>query len=695
MAPPTTAEGARARRALSASSAANGATSTPTRRPHQSPAYGSQTSPLHHIDSIGLRGEEDREYHASEDEEERSPSGSGSGSAMRRSTSGSAEGEDEERTLAGPRNTDRKPHLGGAAADQDIDAGLGPDEGTDRLGYAEKGAARGPAEGEKAQKDEQSPGFTDGNKVRRTKSEMVPAEERNWKDDISGRCRRTLSRFLDGIGRLKSVHRQPANPKNWSFRRRYLITALLGATTMSSTFASSIFSSATGYVAQQYHVSTEVATLGTSLFLAGYIPGPIFWAPLSEVFGRKIVFAPMVVFICFSAATATSKDLQSIMITRFFGGVFASAPVTTVGGGLADMFDQRERASAVVFYSLAVVAGPTISPLIGASVSDSYLGWRWTEVRVSPSFTSPSGPILPRSPSQRLPADQGLHLPLSHSQYLVVILASVITFIGILLVPETFAPVILTKKASRLRRTTGRWALHSRPLTRPLQMLIKEPMVLAICTYNSFTYGILYLLFGAVPIIFEQNRHWTPVQSALPFLAVLVGTLTAAAINLLYSTFVFAPYLDKHDGKARPELRLPPMMLGGVIFPISFFILGWAGTAGKIVALWLLGAAFLLIFQSGINYLIDGYTVYSASAVAANTFMRSIFASALPLVAQPLFHNLGVGRASSLLGGIAAGLGTVPFLFYSQEGADKYDVLRMATVYGPKLRGLSKMAKSD
>jgi DHA1 family multidrug resistance protein-like MFS transporter len=65
----------------------------------------------------------------------------------------------------------------------------------------------------------------------------------------------------------------------------------------------------------------------------------------------------MFIFACFSAATATASNLQTIFITRFFAGLFASAPVTTVGGGLADMFDQRERGSAVVLYSLAVVAG--------------------------------------------------------------------------------------------------------------------------------------------------------------------------------------------------------------------------------------------------------------------------------------------------------------------------------------------------
>jgi hypothetical protein len=73
----------------------------------------------------------------------------------------------------------------------------------------------------------------------------------------------------------------------------------------------------------------------------------------------------MFVFICFSAATATAENLQTIFITRFFAGVMASSPVATVGGGLADMFDQKERGTAVVFYSLAVVAGPTLGPIIG------------------------------------------------------------------------------------------------------------------------------------------------------------------------------------------------------------------------------------------------------------------------------------------------------------------------------------------
>jgi DHA1 family multidrug resistance protein-like MFS transporter len=85
----------------------------------------------------------------------------------------------------------------------------------------------------------------------------------------------------------------------------------------------------------------------------------------------------MLIFICFSAGTATAANIQTVFITRFFGGVFASAPVTIVGGALADMWNQRQRGSAIVVYSLCIVGGPTVAPVIGAAVSQSYLTWRW------------------------------------------------------------------------------------------------------------------------------------------------------------------------------------------------------------------------------------------------------------------------------------------------------------------------------
>ena len=58
---------------------------------------------------------------------------------------------------------------------------------------------------------------------------------------------------------------------------------MLGYTTLTAAFASSIFSAATFAVAAQFGVSTEVGILGLSLYVLGFALGPICWAPLSEL----------------------------------------------------------------------------------------------------------------------------------------------------------------------------------------------------------------------------------------------------------------------------------------------------------------------------------------------------------------------------------------------------------------------------
>jgi MFS family permease len=80
----------------------------------------------------------------------------------------------------------------------------------------------------------------------------------------------------------------------------------------------------------------------------------------------------------FAFGTATAKDIQTILITRFFTGLFGSAPVTNTGGVLGDIWSPQERGTAIVFYAFAVVGGPTLGPFIGGAIESSYLRWRWT-----------------------------------------------------------------------------------------------------------------------------------------------------------------------------------------------------------------------------------------------------------------------------------------------------------------------------
>ncbi|CAN9119593.1 unnamed protein product [Alternaria alternata] len=100
--------------------------------------------------------------------------------------------------------------------------------------------------------------------------------------------------------------------------------------------------------AAEFNVGNQVAVLGTTLFLFGFGLGPLLWAPLSEVYGRRLaVLTPMLVAICFSFGSAVAKDFQTLMITRFFGAFFASAPVTNTGGVLGDLYSPAWRALAM------------------------------------------------------------------------------------------------------------------------------------------------------------------------------------------------------------------------------------------------------------------------------------------------------------------------------------------------------------
>ncbi|KAJ5832233.1 hypothetical protein N7474_000544 [Penicillium riverlandense] len=437
----------------------------------------------------------------------------------------------------------------------------------------------------------------------------------------------------------------PYRPVNWGFKKKAVTTVLYGLTTMGSTWASSVFSTGQIQIANQYGVAVEVSTLGTTLLLFGLGLGPLVWAPLSEVYGRKpAVLAPYFIAAIFSFGTATAKDLQTIMITRFFTGFFGSAPVTNTGGVLADIWTPEQRGAAIVGYAMAVVGGPVVGPIAGGAIVQSYLRWRWTE-------------------------------------YITGIMMMFFLLLDVIFIDESYPPVLLVYKARRLRFESGNWALHARHeewdvtlkelgnkyLIRPFQLLT-TPICFLVALYASFVYGILYLSLAAFPIVFQEVRGWNQVVGALPFLAYLVGILMGAVVNLTNQRF-YVKRFKANNNRAVPEARLPPMMLGSVLFAAGMFVFGWTSPKdihwiAPIIGAVMMGFGFFTIFQAALNYLIDTFQAVSASAIAANTFLRSLFAGCFPLFTNAMFHNLGVPWAASVLGFVSIALIPIPYLFY-------------------------------
>jgi multidrug resistance protein len=437
----------------------------------------------------------------------------------------------------------------------------------------------------------------------------------------------------------------PYNPLNWATKKKVITTMLYGFTTMGATWASSVYSPGIVQISQEFHVGTEVSTLGLTLLLLGFGVGPLLWAPLSEIYGRKVaVLIPYFIAAIFSFGTATAKDIQTVLITRFFAGFFGSAPVTNTGGVLGDIWPAEKRGLAMVGYAMAVVGGPALGPIVGGAIVQSYLRWRWTE-------------------------------------YITGILMLFILTMDVIFLDESYPPVLLVYKARRLRHETGNWALHAKHeewdvsirelgvkyLIRPMQMLM-TPICFLVALYASFVYGILYAQLASFPIAFQEERGWNLVVGALPFLAMLLGIFIGAAMNILNQRFYIKRF-HKNNNRPIPEARLPPMMVGSIFFAAGLFLFAWTSDRTIIwvapcIGIAMVGFGFFTIFQAALNYIVDTFQRYAASAVAANTFIRSIFAASFPLFITPMLHNLGIGWGVTVFAFIAVLMIPIPYLFF-------------------------------
>ncbi|THC99977.1 hypothetical protein EYZ11_000556 [Aspergillus tanneri] len=452
----------------------------------------------------------------------------------------------------------------------------------------------------------------------------------------------------------------PENPHNMLYWKKWVVTMTLSFMTMWVTFASSVFSTATLVTAKEFNVSTEIMTLGTSLVIFGFAVGPLMWSPLSELYGRRLpLFFGYTLFAIFQIPVAVAQNVETILVCRFFIGVFGCSPLAVIGGAMADFWNPVDRAVAIAMFSSATFIGPVLGPIVGGFITDSYLGWRWTA-------------------------------------WITLIASAAFGLAAVVIVPETYAPLILQKRAQHLRRQTGNWALHSmldehRPtaseivskyILRPIQMLFLEPILLLITLYLALVYGILYLFFEAYPVSFHEVRGWKHLGVAgLPFLGIMIGVYCGVAFIIWQTKTRFARKLEKH-GRVVPEERLVPMIVASFMLPAGLFWFGWTSSrhvswVPQVIAGIPIGMGILVIFMQGLNYIIDVYMMFANSAIAANTLIRSSFGGAFPLFAVQMYHKLGVDWASSLLGFITVAMIPIPIVFY---------------FYGKRIRAMSKFS---
>lgn len=288
----------------------------------------------------------------------------------------------------------------------------------------------------------------------------------------------------------------PENPKNWSKLYKWYCTMVVAITCFVVALASSIVTADLIGVEETFDVSEEVALLTITLFVVGFGVGPVFFAPLSEIYGRRIIYGTtLLLAVVFIIPEAVAKNIGTLLVCRAIDGIAFSAPMTLVGGTLADLWRNEERGVPMAAFSAAPFIGPAIGPLIGGYLSDA-AGWRWL-------------------------------------YWIQLIMAFVVWVLITFTVPETYAPTILGRRAKKMRKETGSQEhvteadLDTRPfgerlwifLVRPLQLLFGELIVFLISLYMSVLYGLLYMFFVAFPIIYQEGKGWSAGSTGLMFVS--------------------------------------------------------------------------------------------------------------------------------------------------------------------------------
>lgn len=288
----------------------------------------------------------------------------------------------------------------------------------------------------------------------------------------------------------------PENPKNWSKLYKWYCTMVVATTCFVVAFASSVITADLVGVEETFDVSEEVALLSITVFVIGFGIGPLAFAPLSEVLGRRIIYGTtLLLAVVFIIPEAVSKNIETLLVCRAIDGIAFSAPMTLVGGTLADLWRNEERGVPMAAFSAAPFIGPAIGPLVGGYLSDA-AGWRWL-------------------------------------YWIQLILAFVVWIAITFTVPETYAPTILARRAKKMREETGsdlhvtEQDLDLRPfserlsifLIRPLQLLFTELIVFLISLYMSVLYGMLYMFFVAFPIIYQEGKGWSAGSTGLMFVS--------------------------------------------------------------------------------------------------------------------------------------------------------------------------------
>ncbi|OHW91551.1 major facilitator superfamily transporter [Colletotrichum incanum] len=256
--------------------------------------------------------------------------------------------------------------------------------------------------------------------------------------------------------------------------------------------------------------------------------------------------------------------------------------------------------------------------------------------------------------------------------WLCTTLGGTVTIASFFWLKESNSRVLIRRKTRRMRNETGReeltscyvdtdgasqsqWSFLLQSLVRTLKMLVLFPVILLLSVAGAVLYGLQYLLLVTLSPVFEKTYGFSAGTTGLVYLSIGAGGFIGLAIFYIASDRSVLRQTSKNGGNFVPEMRVPLAIWGFLILPATFFIYGWCA---QYKTHWIFPVLSLVPFSCGFNllsmplttYVVDCYTIYAASAMAANMALKSVCGAFLPLAGQAIYDKLGLGWGNTLLG---------------------------------------------
>ncbi|BEJ18043.1 hypothetical protein CspHIS471_0703200 [Cutaneotrichosporon sp. HIS471] len=450
----------------------------------------------------------------------------------------------------------------------------------------------------------------------------------------------------------------PRHPFNWSTTKKWTVLIVVCSAAVCVTVASSIQASTYQKLEDAFDVPRIEAVAGVSLYVLGFGIGALFLGPLSEFYGRSIIYlVSFALFTIFNIPIATAQNMGVLLFFRLVTGLCGAGFLSVAGGTVSDMFRPGTTDLPTAIYTLAPLSGPCLGPILGGYMNQN-VTWRATF-------------------------------------YLIIGWGAVEFALLLFLVPETFLPIVQKREARRMRAVTGEGAwtspaeLSGRTVSDvfpgalwvPIKLMAVEKMALAMDLWTSLILGIIYLFFNAIPYTFRTLYGFNLGETGLAFFALGLGMVIGTATQPFFISRIKDKGL-RAGTKPAPETRLPVGMAGAILAPVG--LLWFALTSFRkmpwimpMIGTLIFGVGSVYIFTCVFGFLVATYPKYAASAMAGNTLLRCVWAAGFPLFALPMYQALGPEGATGLLAGLCAMLAPIPFV--------------LARI-GPRLRAQSEYA---